>query len=787
MGGIGTGNFSIGSRGQLCDWELCNTPAVGAQFSYSFFAIRTEDTSHKIRVRILESRLKPPHDRANGYESALSAGIPRFETARMAGEVSCAMVELRDSHMPVDVDLFAFSPFIPLNPDDSGIPGAVLRYRVRNTSGEHLSVSLAGSLGNGVGYVEQGRFGAMVTQGQPENTYRESVAAKGIFMTNPKLPAEHLLAGSMALLTTSTETVTVKPCWVKSSWWDGAHDFWDEFLNCGSLWQTPPEADHITTPSFEASHLRIGSICSSFSLEPGEEKEVEFLLTWYFPNRPHRWPGQTFCDPDDGRITQNYYASRFQDAWDVGHYLQCNMERLEHDTEQFRSALYQTTLPPVMLDAMAANISVLRSSTCFRIADGTFLGWEGTFDDAGSCEGNCSHVWAYQQTLAFLFPMLERDMRRVNFLLETGEAGDTAYRSNMVFGYERFTDIPPAADGQMATLVQLYRDWKLSGDDFFLKRMWPKAKKALNYAFTAWDLDGDYVFDAEQHNTFDIEFYGMSSYTSALFYAALRAGEEIASYLGERECAQYYRYARETGARKMDAALFNGEYYVQKCLDGIPRRYQYGEGCLANQLFGQTLAHIAGLGYILPEEHVKSAIMAVYRNNFLPSMEEHINVQRVYALNDEAGLICCSWPNGEKPAIPFVYSDEVWTGFEYQTATHLIYEGFFEEALTLVKAVRNRYDGVRRNPWSEVELGNHYVRAMASWGLLIASSGFRYDLTKEEISFAPVISQKNFTCFFSTGSCWGLYSQREDPESGELRQSLDVLYGEADGLRLKHG
>lgn len=179
--------------------------------------------------------------------------------------------------------------------------------------------------------------------------------------------------------------------------------------------------------------------------------------------------------------------------------------------------------------------------------------------------------------------------------------------------------------------------------------------------------------------------------------------------------------------------------------------------------------------------------MAVYRNNFLPSMEEHINVQRVYALNDEAGLICCSWPNGEKPAIPFVYSDEVWTGFEYQTATHLIYEGFFEEALTLVKAVRNRYDGVRRNPWSEVELGNHYVRAMASWGLLIASSGFRYDLTKEEISFAPVISQKNFTCFFSTGSCWGLYSQREDPESGELRQSLDVLYGEADGLRLKHG
>lgn len=785
MGGIGTGNFSIGSRGQLCDWELFNKPEKGARLSYSFFSIRTQDETGAPQVRLLESRLKPPYERANGYESPLSAGIPCFQKGRIAGEVSCAMVELRDDSMPVEVDLYAFSPFIPLNPDDSAIPGAVLRYKVKNTGDKGLDVSVAGCLGNAVGYVDNGQFGAMTVDGQPENEYREQDGLKGVFMTNPALAPNSLATGSMALMTATGEAVTAKPCWMKSSFWDGAHEFWNDFTEDGGLTPTRPEDDHIVHPGYAASKLSIGALCGRFHLLPGEEREIEFILAWHFPNRPHRWPGGIFADPDDGRTVRNHYATIFGNAWDAGRYLHENMQRLERDTDAFRSALYATTLPAVMLDAMAANITVLRSSTCFRIEDGTFLGWEGSFDDRGSCEGNCSHVWCYQQTLAFLYPMLERDMRRVNFEMETLEDGEMCYRANTVFGYPHFTAIPPAADGQMAAVVQLYRDWKLYGDDNFLKRMWPGAVRALEYAFTKWDEDGDYVFEAEQHNTFDIEFYGPCAYTSTLFYAALKAAEELAAHLGEQERAARYRAARQAGANNMDAMLFNGEYYVQKPMNGEKHHYQYYDGCLANQLFGQQLAQVAGLGYLLPKEHVKSAVYAIYKHNFLPEMSQHLNVQRVYAQGGDAGLICCSWPNGGKPAIPFIYSDEVWSGLEYVVASQLIQEGFFEEALTVVRAVRNRHDGIRRNPWNEEECGNHYVRSMASWSLLLSASGFGYDMAKGEISFAPKVPQGDFTCFFSTGKCWGVYRQREGKDGRDAERGFEVLYGDGAGIRLK--
>lgn len=783
LGGIGTGNVSVGSRGQLCDWEIFNKSMVGGKLPYTFFAIRTEGEGGETRVKILESRLRPPYERSHGYDSWDSAGVPRFAKARLAGEISRATVELRDEGMPVDVDMTAFSPFIPLDAESSGLPAAVIRYRVKNRSAGTLKVSLAGSLANAVGFRGYGRFCCMLCDGEPVNEYRAEPGARGLYMTNPGLPENHLTQGGMSLVTTTVENVTAKPYWVKSFWWDGAHDFWNDFEQDGRLDAVPPQDNYFTPVQNDTIGLRTGSLCTDFALTPGEEKEIEFILTWYFPNRPARWPGNMFNNPDDGRVVKNYYTRQFSDAWAVSEYLRGNLARLEKATDDFRAAFYRTTLPPVMLDAMAANITVLRSATCFRIEDGTFLGWEGVFDDAGCCEGNCSHVWNYQQTLAFLFPELERTMRRVNFLLETGEDGEMTYRANAMFGYERFTKIPPAADGQMGTIVQLYRDWKLSGDDDFLREMWGQAVKALEYAFTKWDPDGDFVFEAEQHNTYDIEFYGMTSMTSSIFYAALKAAEEMADYLGEPDRADRYRAAREQGSKRMDEQLWNGEYYIQKLTADGRYQYQYYDGCLSDQVLGQELAHMAGLGYILPAEHVKKAVESVYRYNFRPDLSEHINVQRTYALNGDAGLICCTWPKSEKPPVPFVYSDEVWTGIEYQVAAHLICEGLFDKSLAVVEAVRDRYDGVKRNPWNEVECGNHYVRSMASWGLLLAASGYGFDLTKGEISFAPKAPGDDFTCFFSTAKCWGLYSQKKNA-AGELERSIEILYGNGEGIRL---
>jgi len=784
LGGIGTGNVSVGSRGQFCDWEIFNESNIGNNLSYTFFALRTQQEGNRPKVRILESKIKPPFERSHGLGPYDNAGIPRFESAQLSGEISQCNVELRDSSIPVDADLMAFSPFIPLDAEESGIPGAVIRYKVTNTSSAPVKISLAGTISNPVGFLGHEIYNAQCTDGQPKNEYKKQGHLQGLYMTNPNLPKEHLANGNMALVTSTDENVTIKTRWVKSSWLNGTHDFWYDFENNGVLEEASPEYNNVIHPEYGASKLCTGSICADFLLNTGESKEIEFILTWYFPNRLAQWTGFMFDVPKTDRIVKNYYTTKFGDAWEVCDYLYTHMEHLEGYTRRFHETFYETSLPAIMLDAIAANITVLRSTTCYRIENGTFLGWEGTFDCCGCCEGNCSHVWNYQQTMAFLFPELEHNMRRVQFMGETLEDGEMAYRANTMFGYPPFAKISPAADGQMGTIIQLYRDWKLSGDDVLLREVWENAVKALEYGFVRWDQDGDFIFEAEQHNTYDIEFYGQTSMTNSIFYAALKAAEEMATYLGEEERAARYRKAREEGAKRMDEELWNGEYYIQKMVEDGKYQYQYNDGCLSDQVFGQQLAHIVGLGYILPKEHVRKAIDSVFHNNFRQDMSEHVNVQRVYALNNEAGLILCTWPHGDKPRFPFVYSDEVWSGIEYQVATHLIYEGLFDKALTIVEAVRDRYDGIKRNPWNEIECGNHYVRAMASWGLLLAASGYKFDLTKGEIGFEPKVSEDDFTCFFSTARCWGRYHQEKDLVSGELKCAVEILYGDGEGIRL---
>ena len=170
--------------------------------------------------------------------------------------------------------------------------------------------------------------------------------------------------------------------------------------------------------------------------------------------------------------------------------------------------------------------------------------------------------------------------------------------------------------------------------------------------------------------------------------------------------------------------------------DALPK-YQYGTGCLADQLLGQYLAHVTGLGYVLDSSHVKRAMHSIFKNNFKPSMVSWANVQRTYAVNDEAGLVLCTWPRGDRPSLPFPYCDEVWTGFEYQVAASLIYNDLVDEGLKVVKAARDRYNGLHRNPWDEEECGHHYARAMSSWALLLALSGFHYDGVTGVMAFAP--------------------------------------------------
>ncbi len=776
LGGIGTGNFSIGARGEMRDWEIFNAPNKGTILPYTFFAIRAKEEGREAISKILEAKLNPPFNAATGIESTLVAGLPRFRSSVMEGEYPFVRVTLHDPALKLELALEAFTPLIPLDADDSGIPGAILRYQVKNLSDRPTEVTIAGSLVNAAAFNGINEWHRLETAGEVVNEYREDAFQKGIFFRTREAIGDNLKFGDLSL-STSSPNVTSKVNWLESGWYDGIQDFWKDFTEDGLLERESKTEAKGSVISIKT--CKVGSLGIHETLAPGEEKTFEFVLAWYFPNRANGWSHESVAA---GRVG-NYYGTLFGSSWDAASFLNRNMERLEGETAKFHDALFGSTYPQGVLDAISSGITVLRSNTCFRTGDGTFYGWEGCHDKEGSCHGSCTHVWNYAQTLAFLFPELERSMRRVEFGVETDDEGRMAFRTQQTFGLKKW-DMLPAADGQPGTVIRLYRDWKLSGDGAIVRELWTKVAASLDFAFSYWDKDGDCVPDDRQHNTYDIEFYGPNPLTGILFCAALKAGAEMAAFVGDAAHEAKFRTSAEKAAATLDSLLWNGEYYQQSFEDIDRYRYQFGTGCLSDQLLGQLLAHVSGLGYLLPREHVRTAISSVFRFNYREDFTNHENVQRTYVLNDEKGLVLCTWPRGGRPRIPFIYSDEAWTGIEYQVAAHLIYEGLVDEGLKIVDSVRERFDGYRRNPWDEIECGHHYARSMASWSVMLALSGFRYDMTKGKVSFAPRMGDKEFSTFWSTGTAWGVYRRRKNPGTGKITEELEVLHGEKDGISL---
>jgi uncharacterized protein (DUF608 family) len=774
LGGIGTGNITVGVRGELRDWEVFNRPGKQMAFPYSFFCIRTKEQD-SVKMKVLESKFEPPFNHSHGISPENLGGLPRFESSVMSVEYPFVRVSLRDPMMPVSVTMESFTPFIPLDADNSGLPGAVIRYSVKNNREVPVEVSIAGSMANPVGFEGYNIWERLQVALPGKNEWVQGEESPGLFFTCPNLPSHHLSAGNMAIKCLSGE-VFYKKEWLNSGWWDGLQDFWDELSELGELEpvSTPPPAGNQDTIE---TKLKVGSVGAKKTVPPNATMDFTFLVTWYFPNRIGSWLDLDveYC-AETTPIVRNYYSTLFKDSWDVALYLERNMILLEETSRIFADTLYSSSLPESVIEAAANNITVLRSPTCFRLEDGSFLGWEGCFSHVGCCAGSCNHVWNYAQTVAYLFPELERTMRRMEFSLELDGKGALPHRS--VKTLDEGQNYHPAVDGQLGAIVRLYRDWVLSGDDTLVVELWPKACLAMDYVLEKWDTNGDSVLDGPQYVTYDIEFLGENSLTASLLLAALKAMAAMADLVGDQDKKDSYGALFGASSEKADVLLWNGEYYQQNIPDVNAYKYQYGTGCLSDQLFGQLLAHVCDLGYILPKEKVRKAILSVYNNNFLRSFREHQNPQRTYALNDEQGVVLCTWPKGNRPRFPFVYATEVWTGIEYQVAAHLIYENYVAEGLSIVEAVQDRHDGRKRNPWNEVECGNHYVRSMASWSLIPALSGMTFDPYEKTVHFSPKVDTKDFSCFWAVGNAWGTYKQAIDPLSGEVTKTFQVLFGD---------
>ncbi len=785
LGGIGAGCICLNAYGGLQDFSIWNHPSTTAlpegfapsQGAFAILHIKGASPVTKLVegpfpvLKIYDQGLQGEGYRRGGFE-----GFPRFQKCVFKGEYPFAEAKLSDSAVPLQISLNAWNPFIPLDDKDSGIPCAILEYTLHNSSPRTVDYEFSYHLSHMAP-------GCGEDQSASRNTV---IPERGVFLYNAEKPnAEGY--GSACLISIGDKP-RIKGMWLRSPGW--------EFDSLSALWRevsTGTFTANDGSNEFDSRGRNGASILLARSLAPGQSRTYPIVIAWHFPNCYLQVGAATLVEVQGAAGCRSfpegtpprwrpYYASIWNDAREVALYIEERYVSLRARTLSFKEAMFSSTLPPYVLDAVSANLAILKSPTVLRLENGDLWGWEGCFPDSGCCHGSCTHVWNYAQAFPHLYPQLERTLRELELGRSMDENGHVTFRSALPEGPVKH-DFHAASDGQLGGIMKVFRDWQISGDLVWLKKMYPLAKRSLDYCIRTWDPDHQGGLFEPHHNTYDIEFWGPDGMCTSIYLGALSALTEMARAVGQDQDAAFYDDLAHRCARYMEEHLFNGEYFqqnvqylglrntsfatmvaqvdehsseMQRLLKREGPKYQYGNGCLSDGVIGAWMARMYGIDTPLARKNVQKTLQAIFQHNFKMDLSQHANAQRPgYAMGHEPGLLLCTWPLGGKPTLPFVYSDEVWTGIEYQVASHLIAEGFVKEGLTIVKALRSRYDGRIRNPWNEYECGNYYARAMSSYALLGALSGFRYSAVHRTLWFGPQLAIRPFKTFFSTASGFG--------------------------------
>jgi uncharacterized protein (DUF608 family) len=786
IGGMGTGMYCLEGTGAISHMSLRSKPDVFNEPGlFGAISVKGIDNGAKVIEGPVPAWKSFGTPLTGNGASGSTFGLPRFEKTTFEARFPFATVTMEEQDYPVTVSIRGWSPFIPTDADNSSLPVGALEYTFKNTTSRTV---------DGVFSFHSRNFMKPKGVREPEKAGENSISSirNGFVLTQSGTETRPFDAGHFAIFT--DKDASVDHCWFRGGWWDPLTIAW-EAIKKGEV----KRVDAVPSGAPGAS------LYVPFGLAAGESTTIRLLTAWYVPlsdvKHGREAAAEDTCSGEEGCCDTSaglgekvadetyvagkykpWYANRFASIQEVATYWSDHYKTLEEKSALFSKSFYDTTLPPEVVEAIAANLTILKSPTVMRQFDGRLWNYEGCGDDWGCCHGSCTHVWNYAQAIPHLFPALERTLRHTEFCENQSKTGHQTFRAALPI---RPVDhgFYAAADGQLGGLMKVYRDWRVSGDNEWLRKMYPLAKRSIDYCIQTWDPKGKGIVEEPHHNTYDIEFWGPDGMCTSFYLGALLAMVEMSKFLKLKKDTAAYDKLLAAGKKFIETELYNGSYFIQKItVDGLNApnpieasqksmggeysdearkllevegpKYQYGKGCLSDGVLGAWIAKVSGLGDPFDAQKITSHLLAIHKHNFKHDLSNHANPQRPsFALGKEGGLLLCSWPDGGKLSLPFVYSDEVWTGIEYQVASHLMLMGQVKEGLDIVRACRDRYDGRVRNPFNEYECGHWYARALSSYGMLQGLTGVRFDAIDGTLYVDSNVG--DFVSFLSTETGFG--------------------------------